>query len=670
MNRKLGVFVLTLLFVTTLASAEIFLSKQPSDTYSLGDTMQIVLGSDGTPGWASIDLSCANKTKMLSYHYLTGADTKTEISVPLTKDFLRGLSGQCNLLLAFGNETKKSMDFTIYEQIYVDIKFNALYFEPNSTLSYSGTASKPNKQEVNGFAEISVENTALESVVPVVKSKFSGEFEIPEGLAAGKYIVNVFIYEQTENKEVTNYGYSNTSISISQKAEELEIDVPETSDPDSSLEFKAVLKDHTGQTINSVPVSFKLINARGEKVLDILSETDKINYFKLQKNAPLGYWNMTAESKGAKQEAQIYISENKEASFEVENGTLTITNIGNIGYDNPVEVAIGEHSKVMDINLSLGQSRSFELEAPDGEYNVSVSDGSKSYAGIVALTGDAIAIKGPNGSFNFINKGIVAWTFLILILGMFIFISSKRIITKKQVFSAPVKGYSRKNLGGGGVLKVNPSKSGKLEKDSTEARHSLVIDGSKQASSIITLKIKNNEEIKNSGMDISDHVRSISEIIAGRDGRIYKSGDYIIGIFAPVITRTFENNLTALKSAKRISDELNSFNKIAKVKIKFGIAVSAGDIIARKHDGALLFTPVGNILINSKKISEISENNLLISEEANKKLMTKAKTLANPEKFGIKTYSLKELLDTQENTKFINSFLKRNDYKSLDKFRV
>ena len=385
MNKKIGVLVLALLFLTTLASAEIFLSKQPNNIYSLGDTMQITLGSDGTPAWASIDLSCANQTRMLYYHYLTSSDLSKDISRPLTKDFLRGMSGQCNLILTSGNETKKSMIFTIYNQIYTDIKFNSLSFEPNSTLSYSGTASKPNKQEVNGFVELSVENTALESVVPVVNSKFSGEFEIPEGLPAGKYLVKLFIYEQTEDKEVTNYGYSNTSISISQKAEELEIDVPETADPDTSLEFTAVLMDHTGQTINSVPVSFKLVNSNREKVLDILSETDKSNYFKLQKNAPLGYWNLTAESKGIFKEIQVYITENKEASFELVNGTLTITNIGNVVYDNPVEISIGDHSKVVDMNLSLGKSVSFELEAPDGDYSISVKDGSKNYENTVNL---------------------------------------------------------------------------------------------------------------------------------------------------------------------------------------------------------------------------------------------------------------------------------------------
>jgi len=672
MSKKTGVLLLALLLLitlTSLASAEVFFSTQPDRTYSLGDTMQVSIGSDGTPGWASMDIFCSNNTKLLYYSPLNKETQKINIPVYLTKDFLRGMSGQCHLILTFGNETKQSMVFTLYDQVYIDIQFNKHDFKPNETLIFSGTASKPNKKEVNGFVEVSIENTALNSVLPVEKSKFSGQFQIPESLAAGIYTMKFFIYEKTESGEITNYGYLNSSISISQKAQELEIIVPEKANPDSSLEFKAVLKDHTGQTINSIPVSFKLINSNGEEVLNILSETDLSNYFNIQKNAPLGYWNLTAESQGVKQQKQIYVMENKEASFELINGTLIITNIGNTPYDNLVEIAIGEYTQVVSVNLTKGESVSFELEAPDGEYKVVVNDGSEKFTGTTALTGNAVAIKGAGKSSNFINKSLITWVFLILILGLFVFITSRKIIAGKTLLPTKLTKKSNKNLGEGGVLKVHPSKNqpGKLEKETGEAKYSLVTNGSKQSSSIITLKIKNNEEIKNAGMDISNHLNSIYKIITDNNGRIYNSGDYLIGIFAPVITKTFDNNFTTIKSAKQISDELNKFNKIAKIKIDFGIAVSAGEIIAKKQQGTLLFTPVGNILLNSKKMSEISENTLLISQEANKNIATKIKTVANPEKFGIKTYSLKEFIDKSENTKFINSFLKRNDYKPQDK---
>ena len=666
MNKKIGVLLLALMFLTTLASAEIFIAKQPADTYSLGDTMNIVLGSDGTPGWAKMDLICENKTKMLYYHYLTSEDTRISISTPLTKDFLRGLSGDCHLLLTTGNKTKKSMDFTIYNQINIDIKFNALSFAPNSTMTFSGTASKPSTQEVNGFIEISVEDTELEAIIPVIKNRFSGEFDIPESLAAGKYLVDMFIYEKLNSEEITNFGNQNTTIIITQQPAFLEIQTSETISPDNSLEFTGVLKDHTGQTINAVPVSFKLVTIEGEEVLNILSETDKKNYFKIQKSAPYGYWNLNAKSKDITAETQVYITENEEASFDIINGTLLITNIGNVPYDNPVEIAIAEHKKVIEINLTLGESTQFDLEAPDGDYEVSVKDGSNSLTGTFSLTGNAIVIKGDGERFGFVNKGVLAWTFLVLILGLFVFISSKRVMKGKAIL--PVKNYSKPKTGG--VLKINPSKPNKLEKHSTEAKHSLVIDGTKQASAVLALKIKNHNEIQNAEMDISDHLKKISRIITESDGRIYKSGEYLLGIFAPATTRTFDNTIIALKSAKKIQEDLSQFNNTAKLKINFGLSVGSGDIIARKHEGALSFNAVGNLLINSKKIAEISENNLLISEDANKALASKARTTANEEKFGIKSYSLKSITSQSDNQKFINSFMKRNEFKKLDKFRV
>jgi len=735
MNKKIGVLILLVAFIITFASAEIFLAQQPNELYTLGETMELELGTDGETGWITMDLMCGNLSKMLYFHYLTEQDTSTLISVPLSKDFLRSMSGECNLNLRFKDQEKQSMAFTIDDKINIDITFNEKAIKPNTTIVFSGTTSKSSGQKVEGFAEVSFEDLSLEMIVPIENNKFSGELFVPENVASGSYELSVFAYEKDENEEITNNGLSNFTMTILPESTTLVIEAPSDVNPDGDLEFKAMLYDQAGQTMDGFSTAFKLMTPEDEKVLEILSETGTPNYYKLRKNAPKGYWNLSAESEGITEIIQIYVNENEEAQFILINDTLVITNVGNVPYDTFVEITIkstgkvdiseeieepveeetteeieepveeeqteeteqlelAELTEVKYLNLSLGASVEFELYAPDGQYEINIKDGEQELVQTTPLTGKTIAIKDARGfGLSFFNKNFIAWFFLILVLGMFIFITSRKIIKKKQILFFNKLNFKKKiqePAYKGGVVKVTPAiNRNKTQIDSEKqqskgfiesehhdiqignatAKHSLVLDGSKQNASVIALKIKNYDKLKNTPSNaqatISQAIKSISE----NHGRIYKAEDYIIGIFAPAVTRTFDNALSAIKTANYISQKLRQYNLQYTQKIKFGIGVNQGEIIAKKQDNKLLFTPYGTSLSSAKKIAEIADNDVLLSQTINKAIGSKARTIMNPEKFGIKTYSVKEIIDREQNQEFISKFLKRNELKKLDDFK-
>jgi len=671
MEKRVIVLFVFLIFMMSFVSAEIFFSQQPKEFYSFGDRIKVVLGSDGSEGWVNAGLVCGNSSKkMVFFHYVNSEETNIPFSVPLTKDFLRDMQSDCYFSLLFNNQTKESLHFDISSSLDVEINFNNKLFNPSENVEFSGTVSKKNGEKVNGFAEVSFPYNAVQIIVPIIDGKFFGNISLQENIPAGEHDLSIYVYQKNEVGEVTNFYISNSSISVMKKPTVLDIEAPENIAPNNELDFTAHLYDQSNSIIDGVPVAFTLVNPRGEQVLNILSETEKTEYYKIQKNAQLGFWNLTSKSEGLTSETyKVFINENVEAEFLLINNTLVIRNVGNVPYDKLVQIKIGENfTEILALNISLLGSVEFDLEAPNGDYSILVDDGKVNLEKSAFLTGNAIGIKDTrSGGIGFVNRYIFSWAIIIGILGLFIFVSARKVLNRKSVLSS--KSFNPKSKGG--IVKVNVTNSGthKTGHGEDTADNSLVIQGDKQKATLLSLKIDNQEEIfkgSNASKTIEDSVNSILE----SKGKVYRSGKYIIGVFAPVITRTFDNGFDVIKIADNISNNLNEHNKKYSPKLNFGIGVNEGNIIAETNNGKLSFTPLGNSIQTVKKISDMAKNNCLLGEEINKGIGSKIKTIANPERFNIKTYSIKDSLDKTQHSQFINKFLDRNKFKDLNKFRI
>ncbi|MFA6022594.1 MAG: hypothetical protein WC781_00740 [Candidatus Pacearchaeota archaeon] len=684
MNKKSVLIVIILMlgiFITSFASADVFLSTQPLNTYNVGDTLSVVLGSDGGEGWASVNLLCNNQSKMLYFHYISDTSS-ANIDAPLTRDFLRtGMIGSCHLTVIFNGQEKDSFSFSISDSIDASVTFNGVTFLPGEEIIFNGVASKPNNGYVEGSAEIKFKGIGLETIVPIVDNEFSGNITIPENIAAGSYEVTLLVYEKDSLGGVTNKGEAKAdTITIDQKPTILKLDVEKNVNPGKELSFKSILYDQTGMMISAIPVVYILTDLDDNEVFNKLANTDESISVNIEKNAPFGYWLLSADAEGITTSSQIYVEKNMEAVFEMLNGTLRIKNVGNVPYNKTIEIRIGNETKVKPIVIDPGRTIEFDLTAPNGEYDIGVSDGelSELFTGI-PLTGGVISLDGSGRkvSLGFFNRNWLAWLFIIGVLGLFIFAASRKVVNKNTFLSSKDSSkYTPKEPDKkGGVVKVTPvgeNKMPMIEPDSGIASHSLVIDGTKQNACLLALKLKNFQELKaNNTADANEVLKKAIEEIKDAKGKVYKTDDFIIGIFAPIDTKTFENNLNAIKTGKVICNKLKDYNHKFKQRIEFGIGINTGDIVAKKDAGRLLFTPLGATLTAAKKIAEISSSEVLLSEETHKRVMSQVKTNMNPEKNGIKTFSVADIVDRGQNSKFIESFLQRNqEFKTLRDYRT
>jgi len=669
-REALIALILMSLFLINFVSADIFLVSQPKEVYNYGDYLEVILGSDGSDGKTTIDLVCGQGSMNIYSQYLH-LETEIPITFPFSSNFLKGLTGECYLSMDFEGNIKKSSTFLITNKMNVDVKFNREDFFTNENISFTGTASKANKQPVNGAAKINVNKIDLESIVPVEDGKFSGYILFPEDTKSGEYNMEVYVYE-TKDDQTTNFDNKTFSLTVLQMPTSLEISSLDGVDPGSEMTYSAMLYDQAHDSMEGFPVAINIYDVNSQIIKSILPKTGESSKLIIPKNAPYGQWNMTAESEKIAVNKVFYVRENKEAEFEITNRTLIIRNVGNVPYDKIIQITIGNTTKIQHLNLSTAGSLLLELSAPDGIYDVEVNDGDVKANAKVSLTGNAVDVRSPydNSALGFMSKGFFAWVFVFIVLGVFIFIFVMKVYKKKSVLFFDGSLPKRKEEGKGGVVKLSsptgpgtPYNKHQIEYVSSEALPSLVLDGEKQDSSVITLKVRNYEQLKSNRSNAASAIEEAVKEISENRGKIYRKDDSIVGIFAPVITKKFDNEVSAVKVAKKISELLNEHNKRYAHKIDFGIGVNNCHIIASKDRGKLLFTPVNNSISGVRTIADLAKNDFLLGEAIHKKLGAKVKTAPHSHK-GLKTYAVLDIVERKTDDAFIRGFLDRNkEYK-------
>lgn len=638
------IFILSIFIIST-ASAEIWFASQPKPVYSIGDNLEVSVSVSQTGEQLKAELFCENKSKIIFLKYLA-SETSMNIFQPLTKYFLKSMKGKCKIIALFGTAEAESSDFVISDSVSLKIETDNLNYNPGENIQIKGEAQKENSQLLNGFFELNFKDISVSGNVD--NGKFTINFSVPENLASGAYLIRIKAYEK-EGEEITNNGEKEININVKQIPKKIDIALSSQNvKPGNDLNFKIILYDQSENNINA-EASYVIGGSEGGSIIKALIQTDKDENFSIEKNLSSGYYKIKAYSSGIYGEREIYVEENEEAEFSIFEGILTVRNIGNIKYNKAVQVKISDVVEIITPELDVGQEKKYKLGAPDGEYEVSVTDGKSAASDSnVVLTGDVVSVKEAGGSF--FGRSSLAWIFLILVLGMFIFVSFRNTLKKKFVLSEPSSFASTR----GGVVKVEKmDEKGIIQKELREAEHSIVIRGQKQDAALLCIKIKNQI-----GKTARENLEKILEKVYESKAVVYKSGDYIIAIFSPLVTKTFGNYIPAIKISLDIAKELQEYNKKFQDKIEFGIGVHSGDIVNRLQDGKLVFTGLGNSVALSKRIAEVSEAEVLLSKEIHQKTMADIQA-DKKEKEGLEVFTVSRVANRENNTKFIQDFLKR-----------
>jgi len=179
-------------------------------------------------------------------------------------------------------------------------------------------------------------------------------------------------------------------------------------------------------------VAYGIYDTYEELVTEGVVESGREINFVPNKNSLEGYWTVIAEYQELNANRLFKVDVLEEADFILEGDNLIIRNIGNTEYDKQVLITIGENEEVIEVLLGIGQEKKLKLVAPDGVYDVQVSDGSEENTiqrSGVSLTGNVIGIEDVVDK-SFLARYPLVMVFIGLLIGMSVFVSYMKIKKK------------------------------------------------------------------------------------------------------------------------------------------------------------------------------------------------------------------------------------------------
>lgn len=174
-------------------------------------------------------------------------------------------------------------------------------------------------------------------------------------------------------------------------AESLNIEFPSGNEFEAGnpLTFKVTLYDNSGNPIDG-QINIIIEDATKRATTKTISSKE-ITSIELGEKTSSGQGTITATYNEIETIAFFEIGRKEIASFELKENKLIVTNIGNAPYTKTIKITIGNTEGTQEPNLDIGESISYRLIAPEGVYNIKVTDGKTSLIrSEIKLTGQAI----------------------------------------------------------------------------------------------------------------------------------------------------------------------------------------------------------------------------------------------------------------------------------------
>jgi ABC-type Na+ efflux pump permease subunit len=216
------------------------------------------------------------------------------------------------------------------------------------------------------------------------------------------------------------------------------------------IKLKVSLYDESNNLVND-KVLVTLEDYELRKKIEKEAYSNQLTEIELGEGAISGYWKITADYNGVRTTQLITVEANELVEFSLSNDILTVTNIGNTEYNKKIRIFIGEIKGIKEPHLEIGEETTYRLIAPDGSYNIKITDGITTFEKAnVQLTGKIIGALGEGDpeertsltggvkpeneeddfSFEYLKRSKMVYIFLFSVLGAMILLTIERIYQK------------------------------------------------------------------------------------------------------------------------------------------------------------------------------------------------------------------------------------------------
>ncbi|VVB82286.1 MG2 domain protein [uncultured archaeon] len=665
MKRGISFLVLILL-MSSLVSAEIIFTQPVSKFYNLGDNIfspVTIKTLNSISGFFKMNLIC-NGTETPFYTTMVNLKPGEEISLVdprlvLIRTAIGQNSGICRIKAILGADYKLSDEFTISNTLNIAGGLDRTSAGAGEIVSLSGKVTRETGENANGLIDVQVitndVNQNIQQTGTISDGVFNMNLSLPSTIPAGDYLVDVKAYESDSDGLTTNQGTTEYNLSIIQVPTNLELTIVNKQiNPGEAIKARLILHDQTGVPINST--AFITLKDSTEKIIDQqeINLSDEYSYL-TKSNEPPASWTVYAVSGNLSAQDTDTIKVNEQVDIQIANQTILITNIGNVLYNKTVLVRVGDSPLNIQVTLGVGESRKYVVNAPNGEYNVEVSTGdNQQVTETMSLTGKAVGIQEASAA----SLTNIAWILLILVLAVAVFLLAKKIYkTRKPFFGRMLFSNSNRPKKEKEVKMLVGEDFKMVAKTGSKAELSLSIRGEQQDATVICLKVKDLSQMKRGSP--GEAIAKIIDIVDESKGTTYENQDYLFFIFAPLKTKTMRNEKTALEISETIQGILAEHNRKFNQKIEFGISLNVGTIVAKIEDKVFKFMTMGSLMSITKRIASLSKGEVLLSDKINDLLRLHSKAEKEIRE-GTPVFVLKGIKrENEEARKFINQFMER-----------
>lgn len=663
MIKKSGLFLLVL-FSLSFISAEILILQEPKELYNLGDFVNLnlqIIADEAINNYFEITLICQEFSYPTYRDYIfleKNQIREIQTIIPLFQENFNQ-DQRCNIRAKVGNKEKFTSGFLLSNQINLEPEIYLMQtYSPEEIIRVNTRALKRNGEYAVGTYKLTLN---FEEESPKVYTNTIGkngliefEYQILKNANSGKASLTLEVFERFNNF-TTNKFSNQYNFSILQIPTNLEILLEEFEiNSGKDLEYRTNIYDQSGKKIFDL-ISIYIKNSQGRIIRSFDADSGKIERIFLNNSFSPGNYTFTGKYYHLEFNEIFEVKPTPEIKISFVNQTIKIENIGNVFYNEVVDVKIGEKTFNLQPKLNVGEIRYYSLAAPDGEYEIEVISSQSSLKHTSMLTGNSIRVS-ESGVSNRNFKLTLAWIFLLIVLGLGIYISFKKGYGKK--FKA-IFNKKNKNLVKQEKNKIE-NETNISEKDfKKEAVLSLTIKGKKQECSAVCLRINDLASLEKNPL-FKETFEKIKSKAKELKSFLYESQNFFLFIFAPDKTLKLKNQDEAIKLAQYILNDLENYNKKFSSKINYGISLNKGMLVIEKKGEKIEFANIGTFLGDTKRISLKSEGEVLISDIFYKSKLSsiKATRIRNSATPLYKLQGIK--VQSKENKQFLKDFVKKN----------
>ena len=638
MKRGLILVLVFLFFISFLNTVEASISiSQPKSIYNLGEILNTHIDIIGTEdGVIEVYLVC--KQKQIFYaEYINLKENEAKKIDKIIK--LKNDKGNCYIQAEINNETSKSQTFLISDRITTNITLNNETIIPKQILEIKGTAIKESGGPVTGVAYIFLDNLFLKNIT-IKNGIINEKLIIPNKLTS--YESN-FILNITDNENL-NYGYYSKKIDTPPTPSFINIEM-NNSLPGEKLIIKTTLYDQTGKRFDE-NISLSVFNSHNKKVYYNQINSGEIIELNLAEDASLGNWTIKSFYEEINTEKMFYVLANEKVNSTLNKNILNIKNIGNVPYKKTIAIELTSENdkfyKEFSLNLEIGDEQNLKLEAPNGEYSISLEG---EYIGKVRLSGGEFSINEISNIYAAKNYiiiiGILIFLYLINLVSNGWLLKETRKI--KNLFTKEVehRKYVEKRLD---MTEKERNKIKHLfEKYTDRSVANKIINtpnltGEKKEVTALFIDIRGFSKISRDLGDevipiLNEYFKIVTDVIYQNRGIVnHLEADEIFALFNAV-SRQDNHEEAAVRSAIKIMQILEKRNQPGKVKINVGIGINSGMATIGQigSDKIMKFTTIGNSINVAQKVEEKANNQIFITG----KVYNRIKDKINAKKIGI-----------------------------------